>query len=97
MLEINHRFGEDDLSGFVRAERITGWYYRVVREGVIERGAAIVLRARPNPDWTLDRFWAVVNPHRPEPDELRALADTVGLTADWAQRLRDRAALLRRG
>jgi len=81
----------------VLAERITGWYYRVIREGLVERGAAITLLACPNPDWTLDRFWAVVNPHRPEPDELRALADAVGLTADWAQRLRDRAAFLSRG
>jgi len=92
--KINHRWGEDDLSRFVLAERITGWYYRVGREGVIERGAAIVLLARPHPAWTLDRFWAVVNPHRPEPDELRALADAVGLAADWARRLRDRAAFL---
>ncbi|MCU0808223.1 MAG: MOSC domain-containing protein [Candidatus Contendobacter sp.] len=84
--KLNHRFGEDRLSQFVLAERITGWYYRVIREGLVERGAAITLLARPNPDWTLDRFWAVVNPHRPEPDELRALADAVGLTADWAQR-----------
>ena len=68
-----------------------------MREGVIERSAAIVLRVRPNPDWTRDRFWAVVTPHRPEPDELPALADAVGLAADWAPRRRDRAALLRRG
>ncbi len=95
--KLNHRFGEDDLSRFVLAERITGWYYRVIREGTIECGAAITLLARPNPDWTLDRFWTAVNLHRPEPDELRALADAVGLTADWARRLRDRAAFLSRG
>ena len=46
--KINHRFGEQDLSRFVLAERITGGYYRVMREGPIERGAAIVLLARPN-------------------------------------------------
>jgi MOSC domain-containing protein YiiM len=95
--KINHRFGEQDLSRFVLAERITGGYYRVVREGIIERGAAITLLARPNPDWTLDSFWTVVNRHRPEPEALRALADAVGLAADWAQRLRDRAAFLSRG
>ena len=83
------------------AERITGWYYRVVLPGgtgrVIARGDAFTLLARPNPDWGVDRFWAVVNLHRPEPAELRALAGAVGLAADWARRLRDRAAFLRGG
>lgn len=92
--KINYRFDERELSRFVLAERITGWYYRVIRAGTIERGAAIALAARPNPDWTLDRFWAVVNRHRPEPDELRALAGAVGLAADWTRRLRDRAMFL---
>ena len=31
--KINHRFGEDDLSRFVRAERITGGYYRSCGKG----------------------------------------------------------------
>jgi len=39
----------------------------------------------------------VVHRHRPKPDELRALADAVGLAADWARRLRDRAVFLSRG
>jgi len=95
--KINHRFSETELSRFVLAERITGWYCRVIREGTIERGVTIALTARPNPDWTLDRFWAVVNRHRPDPDELRALADAVGLAADWVRRLRGRAAFLSRG
>ena len=46
--KINDRFGEHDRSRFVWAERITGGYYRVVREGMIERGAALVLLVRPN-------------------------------------------------
>jgi len=38
-----------------------------------------------------------MNPCHPDPEVLRALTDVVGLTADWAQRLRDRAARLSQG
>lgn len=51
--KINHCFGEDGLSRFVLAERVTGWYYRVVREEMIERGVAIILQASPNPNLNL--------------------------------------------
>ena len=79
-----------------RDERITGWYYRVLQEGAVERGAAITLQARPNPELTLDYFWTVVNQHRPDPQELQALADAVGLTESWVKRLRNRVAFLKR-
>ena len=95
--KINQRFGERGLSHFIMSQRITGWYCRVIREGSIECGAPIRLEARPNPQLTLDRFWSVVNQHRPPPGELLALADAVGLTASWDKRLRDRAAFLNRG
>lgn len=94
--KINHRFGEKELSRFILSERITGWYYRVIQEGALECGATITLLARPNPDFTLDHFWAVVNQHRPEPSDLIALADAVGLSPEWVRRLRDRAAFLNR-
>ena len=34
--KLDPRFGEDRLSQLVRAERITGGYYRVIREGLVE-------------------------------------------------------------
>lgn len=92
--KINHRFGEKQLSQFIQTERMTGWYYRVIQEGLIATGAAITLQARPNPEWPLERFWRLVNQHRPEPQELQALAAAVGLTASWSQRLQDRAGRL---
>ena len=92
--KINQRFGEDDLARFVLDERITGWYCRVIREGAVERGAAITLQARPNPELTLDYFWTVVNQHRPDLDELRKLATATGLTASWVKRLHNRVAFL---
>jgi MOSC domain-containing protein YiiM len=36
--KINHRFGEADLSRFLLAERMTGWYYRVIRRERSEYG-----------------------------------------------------------
>lgn len=94
--KINHRFGEDALSKFVLSARMTGWYYRVIRAGIIERGATIHLQQRPNPEVTVDYFWQIVNQHRPDPEALQALAASVGLTTSWTRRLRDRAAFLYR-
>lgn len=94
--KINHRFGESQLAKFIQVERMTGWYYRVMQEGLIETGAAITLQARPNPEWTLERCWRLINQHRPDPQELQALAAAIGLTPIWVKRLRDRAELLSR-
>lgn len=94
--KINHRFGEKQLAKFIQTERITGWYYRVVQEGEIECGDTIALQARPNPELSLDRFWQVVNQHRPDPAELQWLASAAGLAPHWVQRLLDRAAFLSR-
>lgn len=94
--KLNHRFAERELSRFVLAERITGWYYRVIGEGAITVGDAFSLIARPNPRWTIDRVWCAVNEHRPDPAELRELAGIAGLAPDWARRLHERADFLER-
>ena len=32
----------------------TGWYYRVLEEGIVCLGDTITLQARPCPDWTVE-------------------------------------------
>ncbi|MBK7543780.1 MAG: hypothetical protein IPI57_18975 [Candidatus Competibacteraceae bacterium] len=54
--KINQRFGEDDLALFVLDERITGWYYRVLRKA---RSSAA---RKPSPckrDPTRNRPWII--------------------------------------
>lgn len=44
------RWGVKDLALRVRQRSWTGWYLRVLEEGVLQTGAAVELLERPNPD-----------------------------------------------
>ena len=77
-------------------EGITGWYFRVLAEGLIVPDETMHLIERPNPDISIAHLWAVETAHRPDADEVRALSQAVGLSAGWAQKLRQRADWLAR-
>lgn len=92
--KIDRRIKVEDASRFVEAAGVTGWYYRVLKPGPIAAGDAIELLERPNPDWTLARYWEVVIAHRPDPAALRAVAALPGLAPDKAVRWTERAVWL---
>ncbi|WP_246116215.1 MOSC domain-containing protein [Denitromonas halophila] len=94
--KIDHRLGVSGASRRVADEGITGWYFRVLDEGVIAPGDDMMLVERPNPDISLARLWAVETAHRPAVDEVRALSRAAGLSAGWAKKLAQRADWLER-
>ncbi len=51
--KIERRWGIAGLTDRVAATGRTGWYCRVVREGMIEPGTTIILVERPYPRWTV--------------------------------------------
>ncbi|HEX5502430.1 MAG TPA: MOSC domain-containing protein [Thermomicrobiales bacterium] len=51
--KIERRWGLPGLTARVAATGRTGWYCRVLREGLIEPGAPIALGERPYPRWTV--------------------------------------------
>jgi MOSC domain-containing protein YiiM len=51
--KIERRWGIAGLTDRVAETGRTGWYCRVVREGMIEPGAIITLVERPYPQWTI--------------------------------------------
>jgi MOSC domain-containing protein YiiM len=64
-----------------------GWYLRVLREGHVERGNAVTLRARPYPQWTI----AVVHDayiHGADPETAAALAACPLLAEGWRESFR---------
>jgi MOSC domain-containing protein YiiM len=62
-----------------------GWYLRVLEEGEIQAGQALVLVRRPNPGWTVARvFRAYLGK---ESEERRAAAALEQLTPKWQERL----------
>ncbi len=51
--KIERRWGIAGLTARVAATGRTGWYCRVLREGMIEPGMPVILVERPYPDWTV--------------------------------------------
>ncbi|MBB3224980.1 MOSC domain-containing protein [Pseudoduganella umbonata] len=54
--KLNRRFGRDDAAAAMQGSGRTGWYYRVLEEGVIARGNRFELAERPCPAWPLERL-----------------------------------------
>jgi MOSC domain-containing protein YiiM len=68
-------------AAMVRSGR-SGWYYRVLEEGILTVGDTVRLIDRPNPDLLFTRLVEIVYRRRVDEGELARLADAVGL-ADW--------------
>lgn len=92
--KISHRLGHDPMSRLIADLGCTGWYFRVLAPGLVGAGDSLTLLERPAPGLTLARLWAAHTSHRPDAAELARLGAAPGLNADWARRLRDRAAWL---
>lgn len=89
--KIDSRFATDGMARLIEAEGITGWYFRVLEEGAVEPDCPFEVIERPNPELTLAHLLGQWRAHRPAPEHLRELAATPGLTAGWADKLRQRA------
>ena len=87
--KLNERFGLPDMAQRVQQSHRTGWYYRVLEEGDFWAGAALVLQARPFPEWTLERLLDLL--YRPVLDcaQLQA-ALALPLPASWQRLLQRR-------
>jgi MOSC domain-containing protein YiiM len=51
--KIERRWGIDGLTARVAATGRTGWYCRVLEEGIVEPGLPLNLVERPYPEWTI--------------------------------------------
>ena len=81
------KFGMADLARQVLATGRTGWYLRVLREGHIQAGDPIKLRARPQPLWTINACNNVMHPMRANLDATRGLASIPELAESWRHSL----------
>lgn len=68
----------------------TGWYFRVLKEGVVETGSALVLTERPYPQWTVQAANRVMHSRPLAPDEAQALLNCHLLSERWRETLRKR-------
>jgi MOSC domain-containing protein YiiM len=77
----------DDLvsSAMVRNFQ-SGWYYRVLASGALSAGNAVILHARPNPDFPFSRLVEIVYRKRGARTDLIRMAEMEGLAAQWRER-----------
>lgn len=88
--KLNHRFGIPDMARRVQQTGRTGWYYRVLEDGMIGPEAELTLIDRLAPDWTLRRLWHVMYIDRLNLDLLQEIAALDVLADGWRRYARRR-------
>lgn len=89
--KLDDRFGVDGMARRVQASGRTGWYLRVLEPGPVAAGDAIVLEARPHPDWPLARLMQAIDRGERDPATLRAILE-LPLPVSWRKLFEQRLA-----
>jgi MOSC domain-containing protein YiiM len=84
---ITHRWRIERLTERVEETGRTGWYLRVLDEGIVEADLLFTLVERPVPEWTITRATAVMQRRHTAPDEAAALAAVPWLSEAWRSTL----------
>lgn len=84
--KLSDRFGVPQLALRVQQSGRTGWYYRVLEEGVVSAGDRLQLVEREHADWSLSRLSAVLFDKRVEPQLLRECL-ALPLVPSWQRTL----------
>ena len=85
---ISHRWRLADLTSRVEETGRTGWYLRVLVEGMVEAGQSVTLLERLAPTWTITRATNAMRHRRQNHSEAAALAALPFLSAAWQNTLR---------
>ena len=94
--KIERRWGLAELSARLAEAGRTGWYCRVVREGLVEPGLPIALVERPYPEWTVALVNDFGHGRNRDVETARALA-ACPLLVEWWRELVVRRATGREG
>lgn len=81
--KLNHRFGVPDMARRVQTTARTGWYYRVIEDGLIGPGDRLALIDRPCPGWPLARLLRVLYVDTLDRAALAEMAALPALAQSW--------------
>lgn len=86
--KLDHRFNGARVNGLCVRSRRTGWYYRVIEEGVVQTGDVLELVDRPFPSWSVLRVFGLLigGDHKAHRGSLEALGEVTPLAEAWALR-----------
>lgn len=81
--KLNERFGPKEMARLVQNTGRTGWYYRVLQEGIIQPDDCLQLSDRRQPDWSVSRINDLFYQRSDAYEELAALAVLPELAEGW--------------
>ncbi len=81
--KLDRRFGRPGMARAVQSSGRTGWYWRVLEEGSVEPGEALVLIERLQPDWPLSRLVHLFYRDTRHRGDLEAVAGLPELAESW--------------
>ena len=85
--KLARRWNIKDLALRVQQTGRTGWYFRVLREGLIASGMPITLAERPFAVWTVDRANHIMHHDKENFAEAACLAAIPLLSSNWQESL----------
>ena len=86
--KLNERFAISSMARDVQRTGRTGWYYRVLKAGLVSPSDSMIRVERRSPDWTIARIWRAFYVDTMNRAELAAIAELPSLAQGW----RDHAA-----
>jgi len=88
--KIEEKLNQHGLVDFIAKQQITGWYYRVLKEGVVATGDNITLLSRVNPSLSVATFVKQHFDSNTSKDTLQGLSQAQGLDPEWQDKLNRR-------
>ena len=81
--KLNERFADVRMSRRVQETGRTGWYYRVLEEGVVAPDDTLTLVERGDEEWSIHRIWHHFYVDTMNADALRKIAVLPALAQGW--------------
>lgn len=81
--KLNERFADIRMARRVQETGRTGWYYRVLEEGVVASDDTLTLVERGEEDWSIRSTWHHFYVDTMNIDALRQIADLPALAQGW--------------
>lgn len=89
--KLARRWQVKDLTAQVERTGYTGFYFRVLKHGIVEAGTEFGLIERPFPQWTIALANEIMHHRRSDKDAARALAECPLLSSSWKDSLWSRS------
>ena len=94
--KIDARFGVEGMAAYIAEHHLAGWYFRVLRPGVVAPSDTLDIVEPGDDRLSLAQALQLWHSHRPPPLALRQLAATPGIATGWQRKIVERSDWLER-